>query len=102
MRDVPHPDPGSFSLASALHALGDPARLRIMAKLLEADGGEMACGEAAGEGMPKATQSFHFRTLRDAGLILTRRDGKRYLSRIRPEFEGRFPGLLADVLARAE
>jgi DNA-binding transcriptional ArsR family regulator len=101
VRDIPHPDPASFTLASALYALGDPVRLRIMGRLLAVGGGEMACGDAAGDGLPKATQSFHFRTLRDAGLVTTRREGKRYLSRIRPEFEMRFPGLLSDVLRRA-
>lgn len=100
MRDILHPDPTGFTLAVALHALGDPVRLRIMTRLARA-GGEMSCGEAAGDGLPKATQSFHFRTLRDAGLVTTRRDGKRYLSRLRPEFEERFPGLLAAVLSRA-
>ena len=99
MRAIAHPDTAGFTLAAALHALGDPVRLRIMTRLA-ASGGEMACGEAAGEGLPKATQSFHFRVLREAGLVVTRRDGKRYLSRLRPEFEELLPGLLAAVLAQ--
>lgn len=101
MRAIPHPDAANLTLATALHALGDPVRLRIMARLVAHDG-EMSCGEAAGEGLPKATQSFHFRTLRDAGLVNTRREGKRYLSHVRPEFEQRFPGLLKAVLAQAD
>jgi DNA-binding transcriptional ArsR family regulator len=45
------------------------------------------------------TLSHHFATLRNAGLIEQRADATRRLNRLRrPEFEQRFPGLLALVI----
>jgi DNA-binding transcriptional ArsR family regulator len=45
--------------------------------------------------LSKATVSPHFETLRDAGFIRTRADGRRCLSSpSRTAFDERFPGLL--------
>jgi DNA-binding transcriptional ArsR family regulator len=48
----------------------------------------------------KATSTHHFVVLRNAGLLDQRVEGTRRLNRLRrPEFDHRFPGLLALVLA---
>ena len=48
----------------------------------------------------KATKSHPFAVLREAGLLEQREAGTRRLNRLRrAEFEHRFPGLLALVLA---
>lgn len=97
MRQISHPAIETVDLASVLYALGDPIRLRIVQRLTSG-AGEMSCGEAAGDDLPKSTQSFHFKALRDAGIVTTRREGKRYMSQIRPELGQRFPGLLESIL----
>ncbi|MHB8658360.1 MAG: ArsR/SmtB family transcription factor [Solirubrobacteraceae bacterium] len=105
VRDAPvpeplaHPGPEQFDLATVLHALSDPIRLRIVATL--ADGGERRCSSFA---LPvvKSTCTHHFRVLREAGVICQRLDGKTKLNSLRDvELEQRFPGLLAAVLRAA-
>lgn len=99
MAELTHLQTHEIALAAVLHALGDPARLTILRNLLAH--GEMSCAAAAGPDMPKSTQSHHFRILRNAGVIRTRRQGVYYMSRVRrADLEARFPGLL-DAVARA-
>lgn len=93
---IPHPALAEVTLAAALHALGDPARLAIVR--IAARGDELPC--AAFEiGLPKATASRHFQVLREAGLIRQRQHGTQRLTSLRgEEFRARFPGLLEAVL----
>jgi DNA-binding transcriptional ArsR family regulator len=50
--------------------------------------------------MPKSSLSHHFRVLRTAGVIATRKEGTALLNRLRAEdLEERFPGVLRSVLA---
>jgi DNA-binding transcriptional ArsR family regulator len=89
----------ALDLATILHALSDPVRLRIVAQL--ADGGERTCGSIE---LPvaKSTCSHHFRVLRQAGLVSQRVDGKCRFNRLRiAPIEQRFPGLL-DAVLRAQ
>lgn len=89
-----------LSLASILHALSDPVRLRIVRQL--ADGGERTCG-AFELPVGKSTCSHHFRVLREAGVVTQRVDGKCRFNRLRAdELEQRFPGLLAAVLSASD
>jgi DNA-binding transcriptional ArsR family regulator len=94
-----HPDLKDVGLPAALHALADPVRLQMIARLA---GGEAlnctaTCPEAA---IPKSTLSNHFKVLRAAGLVETRAEGREMVSHLRRDaFEARFPGLLATVLA---
>jgi DNA-binding transcriptional ArsR family regulator len=44
--------------------------------------------------------SFHFKALREAGLIRTRQEGRTKFNEIHPGFEKRFPGLLKAILAQ--
>jgi len=61
-------------LSQLCHALSDPTRLKILAML--------RCGERCVCELTDALESgqsrlsFHLRTLKDAGLVLDRRDGR--------------------------
>lgn len=84
-------------LPDVLYALSDPLRLRIVRQL--ASEGETACG-TFGIRMPKSSLSHHFKVLRDAGVIATRREGVRQLNALRrAELDAAFPGLLDAVLS---
>jgi|1185.fasta_scaffold349842_1 DNA-binding transcriptional ArsR family regulator len=97
MREPHHPPRAELDLSSVLHALSDPARLKIVRHL--ASDGECHCGHFE-LGISKATLSHHFRVLRESGVVHSRPDGrKRYLSLRAEDLEARFPGLLDAVLA---
>lgn len=94
-----HPDRDELVLTDVLTALSDPLRLGIVVTL--AEGEERPCGTFA---LPvsKSTQSWHFRVLREAGVIRQRDDGVRRMNSLRSEDLGaRFPGLLDLVLTEA-
>jgi DNA-binding transcriptional ArsR family regulator len=94
---TPAPLPGGDpDLASVLHALSDPVRLLIVAKM--ADGNEHTCG-SFGLPVSKSTSSHHFRVLREAGVLSTRTEGKNRFNRLeREQLEQNFPGLIDAVL----
>jgi DNA-binding transcriptional ArsR family regulator len=100
MREQPERPSDEFDLASVMHALSDPSRLRMVAAL--SGGAELACavlGEKAGVGMAKSTTTHHVSVLRDAGLIRTRHEGQRKLVTMRrAELDQKFPGLLDAVI----
>ncbi len=94
-----HPAVTEIELASVLHALSDPIRLKIVATL--ACGGERTCSSID---LPvvKSTCTHHFRVLREAGVIRQRLEGKTRLNSLRrAELEQRFPGLVQAVLGAA-
>jgi DNA-binding transcriptional ArsR family regulator len=87
-----HPEREALRLTDVMSALSDPMRLSIVVEL--ADGAEKAC-TAFTLPVSKSTQSWHFRTLREAGLIHQRDEGTRRLNSLRrTEIDARFPGLL--------
>ena len=93
-----HPKLASVTLASAMQALADPCRLRIVRQMLKKPDHAFACNEFDLD-LGKATVSHHFETLRESGIIESRVDGRKCLSQLRQrEFEKRFPGLLDLVL----
>jgi DNA-binding transcriptional ArsR family regulator len=49
----------------------------------------------------QSTFSHHMKTLRDAGVVLSRPEGTRCFVSLRPELAQRFPGLLEAVLLEA-
>jgi DNA-binding transcriptional ArsR family regulator len=90
-----------MDLASVMHALADPSRLRMVAALDREP--ELSCaalGERSGTGMAKSTTTHHLGVLREAGLIATRHEGQRKLATLRrAELDAKFPGLLDAVIA---
>lgn len=93
--ELVHPDRAELQFTAVLAALSDPVRLAIVARLADAGSdGELACTTFA---LPvsKSTQSGHFKTLREAGVIRQRDEGTRRLNRLRrDDLDARFPGLL--------
>ncbi len=95
-----HPPTDELQLASVLHALSDPQRLRIVRELA-ADPEPVPCGTLQLE-ISKSTRTHHFRVLREAGVV--RQDvlgTSRFTSLRRDDLDARFPGLLDAVLAAA-
>jgi DNA-binding transcriptional ArsR family regulator len=94
-----HPRLEDVPLDLALHALADPNRLGMVARLANADG--LSCtGTAPCETIPKSTLSNHLKLLRAAGLIETSQVGREMINTLRRgDFDRRFPGLLDAVLA---
>ncbi|WP_063765316.1 ArsR/SmtB family transcription factor [Nonomuraea candida] len=101
MRLLPHPATEDIELTEVLRALSDPVRLQIALRLSVA--GEMNCTTAGDDlGVHKSTASHHYRTLREAGVVLTKQEGRlKYMSLRRADLETRFPGLLDAVLSAA-
>lgn len=60
--------------AFRFRALGDETRLRILELLVDGERSVAALIELTGLG--QSLVSHHLRTLRDAGLVVTRRDGR--------------------------
>jgi DNA-binding transcriptional ArsR family regulator len=88
-----------MELATVLHALSDPIRLKIVAAL--ADDCEWTCGSLE---LPiaKSTKSHHLRVLAEAGIVARRVEGKCRMSKLRRDvMDARFPGLLDAVLGAA-
>jgi DNA-binding transcriptional ArsR family regulator len=99
-RKPPEPvDPAQVRIETALGALADPIRLSIVRIVADAPDWSLVCGSFE---LPvtKATRSYHFTVLREAGLIEMRDYGSRRSVRLRRlEFDARFPGLLDLILA---
>ena len=101
MRPLFHPAIEDIQPAAILHALSDPSRAAIFARITRA-GCVEACSAVAALGdrvIPKSSLSSHFKVLREAGLIRCERHGieMRNHSRI-AEVEARFPGLLTGIM----
>jgi DNA-binding transcriptional ArsR family regulator len=93
------PPRDEICLPKVLHALSDPVRLEIVLKL--AGAGEVACG-CFGLTMPKSSLSHHFKVLRSAGIVATKREGKEWVNSLRRgDLDALFPGVLDSVIAAA-
>jgi ArsR family transcriptional regulator len=80
-------------LAAVLKALADPARLRLLSVIQNADGGEACqCDLTAPVGLSQPTVSHHLRVLTDAGLLTREKRGAWAYYRA-------VPARLADVAA---
>ncbi len=97
-----HPSCEELSLPTILYALGDPLRLQIVAELamMNESDEKKACQDfLVGEEVAKSTLSYHFKVLREAGLVRMEPQGRRVLVSLRREdLETRFPGLLEAIL----
>jgi DNA-binding transcriptional ArsR family regulator len=98
VREPFHPATGDIDLAAVMHALSDPVRLEIVARLAGSDGEN--CGGIGSEiDLHKSTLSHHYRVLREAGLTRTTVEGRSRVVRLRhDDLRARFPGLLDSVL----
>jgi DNA-binding transcriptional ArsR family regulator len=91
------PKKADLQLTAILNALSDDTRLQIVQTLAETE--DVACSYFDIH-MPKSSLSHHFRVLRAAGVITTRKEGTALLNRLRTaELEDRFPGVLHSVIA---
>jgi len=96
MRKIHHPSKEEIELSQVLYALGDPARLAIVANLANQTG---SCRDACDKNLSKSTLSHHFKILREAGIVYSEKDGACYVNTLRTrDLNDRFPGLLASVL----
>ena len=96
---IPHPAREELELATVLHALSDPVRLRIVAGLARAD--DRSCGSFE---LPvtKSTCTHHFKVLREAGVIRQRQQGTSRLNTLRrDDLDARFPGVLDTIVGAA-
>ena len=101
MKPLVHPALADITVEGILHALSDPTRVEIFAKI--ADSGCSAnCSSFLTVGekvVPKSTLSQHFKVLRDAGLVRSERSGVEMQNSSRcSEIETRFPGLLSAIV----
>jgi ArsR family transcriptional regulator len=65
---------GSISVVSGFHALSDPLRLQVI-ELLRSQ--ELCVCELCDRlSTPQSKLSFHLKTLKDAGLVRSRQDGR--------------------------
>jgi DNA-binding transcriptional ArsR family regulator len=98
--EIAHPRRAEIELATVLHALSDPVRLKIVAAVAAANG-EPTCG-SFDVPVTKSTCTHHFKVLREAGVIHQRQEGTTRLNTLRrDDLEARFPGLLASILQAA-
>ncbi|MGW5106283.1 ArsR/SmtB family transcription factor [Nocardia sp. NPDC004123] len=96
MPPLTQPNTANLDLVTVLHALGDPVRMELV-RLMDVHG-EISCSPDHLV-IPRSTLSNHWRTLREAGLTVTRVDGKaRYMTLRRADIDERFPGVLDAVL----
>jgi DNA-binding transcriptional ArsR family regulator len=101
MRPLLHPSIDDVTLEGILHALADPVRVAIYARLAGACSASTCSNflEVGERPIPKSTLSQHFRALREAGLIRSERNGVEMLSLSRcKEIEQRFPGLIPAIM----
>jgi DNA-binding transcriptional ArsR family regulator len=101
VEEIPHPTREELELASVLHALSDPIRLRIVAALAASEDAP-TCG-SFDVPVTKSTCTHHFKVLREAGVIRQRQEGASRRNTLRREdLEARFPRLLETVLESAD
>jgi DNA-binding transcriptional ArsR family regulator len=92
-----HPAVDEIEFGKVLAALSDPVRLSIVVMLAERN--EIPCG-GFDLTVSKSTGSWHFRTLREAGVIRQADHGTRRLNTLRrADLDARFPGLLDLAIA---
>lgn len=99
-RDLDHPPRAAIRLEGVLHALSDPVRLQVVRRLAEADQ-ELSCS-VFDLPVSKSTTTYHFRVLRESGVISQLYRGTAKMNALRREdLDALFPGLLDSVLEGA-
>lgn len=101
MKPLVHPSIDDVTVEGILHALSDPVRTAIYAGMVDA-GCAQTCSafqQVCDRPIPKSTLSQHFRTLREAGLIRSERQGVEMRNTTRcAEIDQRFPGLISAIM----
>ena len=101
MKPLVHPALEDITVEGILHALSDPTRVEIFAKMADSSSSANCSSFLTGgqKAVPKSTLSQHFKVLRDAGLVRSERVGveMQNISRC-AEIETRFPGLLPAII----
>lgn len=87
---------GEVTTLQALKALAHPVRLGMMRRLA-ASGEICACDFTDDFDISQPTVSAHLRTLREAGLVTTRRDGTTICYSVVPEAMSELAGDLARI-----
>jgi DNA-binding transcriptional ArsR family regulator len=102
MRPLFHPALEDVQPEAILHALSDPVRAAIFARIAGM-GCVDACRAVSAVGdrvIPKSSLSSHFKVLREAGLIRCERHGVEMRNHSRcTEVDARFPGLLSAIMS---
>ncbi|NMN98281.1 ArsR/SmtB family transcription factor [Antrihabitans stalactiti] len=90
-----HPEITEMDLGTVLAALADPLRRQVVTTLIgEPDGTERTCASFE-LGVSKSSLTYHFRVLREAGLVTQIDYGNSRKVRLRrKDLEARFPGML--------
>ena len=86
-------------LSRIFHALSDETRLRIVGRLLT--GEQCVCNLTDILGAAQSRLSFHMKTLKDAGLVTDRREGRWIHYSIVPEAVDEIRQLLGRIAERA-
>src|SRR5712671_3655344 len=101
MRPLFHPSMEDVTVEAILHALSDPVRVAIYARIVGA-GCPQTCLKFVNiseKAIPKSTLSQHFKALREAGLIRGERQGVEMRNTSRcAEIDKRFPGLVKAIV----
>ena len=96
-RTLVHPSIQDITIDGILYALSDPERRLILKKLIDSKG--INCSEACKSKLSPSTMSFHFKILRENGLIFSEKKGVEVINTSRKsDVDKRFPGLLNNIL----
>lgn len=101
MRPLFHPSIEEVTVEAILHALSDPMRVAIYAKIVGSNCSQNCSNflKIREKTIPKSTLSQHFKALREAGLIRSERRGVEMQNTSRcADLEKRFPGLIAAIV----
>ena len=101
MRPLVHPPVEGVTVEGILHALSDPIRVAIYARIVASDCPQSCSNflKLSEHGIPKSTLSQRFNILRNAGLIRSeRRGGELHNTSRCAEIDTRFPGLIAAII----
>lgn len=105
MRPLFHPPLEAVTVEGILHALSDPVRVAIFRNIAASDCSQSCSAfmEMSEQDVPKSTLSQHFRALREAGLIRSKRQGVEMHNTSRcAEIQKRFPGLIPSIVTAHE
>ena len=101
MRPLFHPSVEDVTVEGILHALSDPVRVAIFARIA-GSGCAQNCSNflnVCERTIPRSTLSQHFKALREAGLIRAERRGVEMHNTSRcAEIGERFPGLIPAII----